>query len=422
MRDLPRSWISTTVSQVASIRPGKTPPKLEDRLESHSRDDRIIPFYKAGDLNLHPSELRESRLYVAEEELGSLGIHLIPAGAVVFPKAGGAIATDKKRIVKTPGGIDLNCMAVIPESISPEYLFWFFQSFRLSDIADGSVVPQIGKKKLSGLEIPVPPPNERCEIVRILDTQLARIDTVLRSVQGVRAKADQFRRSLLHAAFTGQLTQPEPSRGDALPEGWSSDSIGSVCQVVSGGTPKSGVERFWGGDVNWVTPDDLSKHTGRYISGGRRTLTREGLASCSAKVMPEGSVLFTSRAPIGYLAIATGEVCTNQGFKSLVPGPDLSPVFLYHQMHYLTPAIKHLATGTTFAEVNKKTVSGIAIAIPPTDEQDEIVRILDTQLARLDAAVAAADRVEVECGRLRRSLLQAPFTGDLTRKWRESRG
>lgn len=201
----------------------------------------------------------------------------------------------------------------------------------------------------------------------------------------------------------------------ALPDGWSEPRIGEVCEVVSGGTPKVGEDRYWGGDVNWLTPDDLAKTSERFVTGGRRTLTQEGLASCSAKLMPPGSVLFTSRAPIGYVAVSAAEVCTNQGFKSLVPNESLDPVFLFHQMHHLTAAIKMVATGTTFAEVNKKVISGVRLVVPPTlSEQAEIVRILDMQLARLDTVLEAVQAVRDRADQLRRSLLHAAFTGQLT--------
>lgn len=116
---------------------------------------------------------------------------------------------------------------------------------------------------------------------------------------------------------------------DALPPGWRTAPLGDVCRVVSGSTPKTEVAEYWGGDIPWLTPDDLSKHRGKLITGGRRGLTQAGYASCSTRLTPVGSVLYSSRAPIGYVAIATREMCTNQGFKTAVPGPDLLPDFLY---------------------------------------------------------------------------------------------
>ena len=97
----------------------------------------------------------------------------------------------------------------------------------------------------------------------------------------------------------------------ALPPGWIETTIGHVCEVVSGSTPKTTVPEYWNGSIPWVTPDDLSRHREKQISGGARFITDAGYQSCSTRMVPTGSVLFTSRAPIGYVAIATQPVCTN---------------------------------------------------------------------------------------------------------------
>ena len=100
-----------------------------------------------------------------------------------------------------------------------------------------------------------------------------------------------------------------------LPDGWIEAPLGDVCAVVSGSTPKSTEAAFWNGDIPWITPDDLSRNKEKYIGIGRRSISQAGLESCSARMVPAGTVLYTSRAPIGYVAIAERSVCTNQGFK-----------------------------------------------------------------------------------------------------------
>src|SRR5581483_6629052 len=122
-----------------------------------------------------------------------------------------------------------------------------------------------------------------------------------------------------------------------LPPGWTETTLGEVTTIVSGSTPKTGVPAYWGGDVRWITPDDLSKNRLKRISVGARSLTRAGYESCSTTLMPEGTVLYTSRAPIGYVAIAGGPVCTNQGFKSFVPSDAVASEYLYWHLTYVTP-------------------------------------------------------------------------------------
>ena len=105
--------------------------------------------------------------------------------------------------------------------------------------------------------------------------------------------------------------------------------LSEIGQIVAGGTPKTKIEEYWNGDVPWITPKDLSSHAGMYISRGERNISQVGLDNSSAKLLPKGTVLFTSRAPIGYVAIARNEVTTNQGFKSIIVDDENDNIFIY---------------------------------------------------------------------------------------------
>ena len=159
---------------------------------------------------------------------------------------------------------------------------------------------------------------------------------------------------------------------------WPVATIGEVCEVVSGATPKTGKPEFWDGNVPWVTPKDLSELGQKYLSDTPRKITRAGLKSCSARMLPAQSVLFSSRAPIGLVAINTLPVCTNQGFKNLVPRFDLvSPDFLFWWLKTQEKHIQSKGRGATFKEVSKKIVEDLQISLPPLDEQKRIAGILD---------------------------------------------
>ena len=208
-------------------------------------------------------------------------------------------------------------------------------------------------------------------------------------------------------------TGHDPSTGK-LPDWWSDSTIGEECKVVSGATPKTSVSEYWEGNIGWLTPDDLSKTRAKYVSAGRRSLTAAGYDSCSTRLVPPGSVLFTSRAPIGYVAIAADEICTNQGFKTAVPSSSLSSEFLYWQFQSVTPDIQNRASGTTFKEINAKGFSATRIVVPPLAEQARIVEILEGHLSRLDAALQHIQTLRGKAAQFRRSLLHAAFTGALT--------
>jgi type I restriction enzyme, S subunit len=171
-----------------------------------------------------------------------------------------------------------------------------------------------------------------------------------------------------------------------LPTGWTDATLGEVCQIVSGSTPRTSMKEYWGGRIAWITPDDLSGYREKTITKGSRSITKAGYDSCSTRLLPVGAVLYTSRAPIGYVAIAAQPVCTNQGFKAFVPSMSLVSDYLYWFLRYATPEIRKLGSGTTFPELSRSKAADIPIPIAPLTEQRRIVAAIDEQFSRLDAA------------------------------------
>lgn len=159
---------------------------------------------------------------------------------------------------------------------------------------------------------------------------------------------------------------------------WKKCTIADLGTVVGGATPSTKkVENYEGGTIAWITPKDLAGYTGRYIWHGERNITYSGLHSCSAKMMPAHSILFSSRAPIGYVAIAGQEMCTNQGFKSVVPNDNTDYMFLYYLLKYSKDKIETMGSGTTFKEVSGSTMKGIEVTVPDSlDTQRKIASVL----------------------------------------------
>ena len=164
-----------------------------------------------------------------------------------------------------------------------------------------------------------------------------------------------------------------------IPVEWDVKMIQEIGEVVSGGTPKTKEDSYWDGNISWITPKDLSSFTERYIEVGERSITELGLKNSSAKLLPKGTVLFSSRAPIGYLAIARKELCTNQGFKNIVCDKKYSSnEFLFYMLKAKKNKIESIAGGSTFKEVSGKVVKEFKIPIPPLNEQKAIAHILST--------------------------------------------
>ena len=233
--------------------------------------------------------------------------------------------------------------------------------------------------------------------------------------------ADRLRAAILQAAISGQLTDQRPEDGTAselleqiaaerdvlvkakklkkqqplpplnadekafsLPESWQWVRAAQIGSVVGGGTPKTTVGGYWGGDTPWITPADLGRLPGRYVSGGSRTITSKGLSESSARLLPARSVVMSSRAPIGHLAIAEVDLATNQGCKSIVLHIPSQAEYVYFALLASVPMISKLGTGTTFKEISGSTFGTVPIPLPPLAEQERIVAKLDEVLPLID--------------------------------------
>lgn len=159
---------------------------------------------------------------------------------------------------------------------------------------------------------------------------------------------------------------------------WPMVKLGDISQVVSGGTPKTSEPSFWDGDVPWITPADLGKNSGLAISGGEKFISQDGLKKSSAVLIPAGSVVLSSRAPIGHIAINTRPLATNQGCKSFVPTRDLDARYLAHYLIYIRGHLQQMGTGATFKELSRSRAQEIPVPLPPLPEQQRIAEILDT--------------------------------------------
>ena len=190
--------------------------------------------------------------------------------------------------------------------------------------------------------------------------------------------------------------------------------MGDFATIVSGGTPKtSEPANFENGNIPWITPADLSGYKNKLIARGARNITELGLANSSARLMPAGSVLFSSRAPIGHVAIASQEVATNQGFKSFVLPASLDSSYVYYFLRRSKALIDGLGGGTTFKEVSKAITANIPFPLPPLPEQHRIVAEIEKQFTRLDASVDGLKRAQTNLKRYRSSVLKAACEGKL---------
>jgi type I restriction enzyme S subunit len=248
------------------------------------------------------------------------------------------------------------------------------------------------------IRVPVPPVEERDAILRFTRALDAKVRRFIRNRRRLIEVLNEQKQAIINRAVTRGLepnTPLKPSGIDWLgniPEHWEISPLKRATELIAGGaTPESSRNGYWNGEVVWVTPTDVSKHD--VLTDSERRLTQAGLASCSAVVVPTGSIVLTSRAPVGNTAIAAVPLCTNQGCKAIVPDSSrLNSEYLLSQLKVMKPHLQNVATGTTFTEIDTWSVANEKIAIPPMPEQELIVTAVKREALAIDASIRNAQR------------------------------
>ena len=250
------------------------------------------------------------------------------------------------------------CLRVRPtELVDSLYLYYYFcleetKQF-VRNIAVGATMPSINTKLLGEVEIALPDLKNQKRIAAVLSS----LDDKIENNQKLNDNLEQQAQSYFQELFVD----------NADPE-WAIGTISDLGTVVGGSTPsKAKPEYYTESGIAWITPKDLSINKSKFVSHGENDITELGLKNSSAAIMPEGTVLFSSRAPIGYIAIAAGEVTTNQGFKSVVPKPEIGTPFVYFFLKNALPVIEGMASGSTFKEVSGSTMKNVPAVIPDAE-------------------------------------------------------
>ena len=269
-----------------------------------------------------------------------------------------------------------------PELARAEFIVYYFHTregqHKILSNASQVGVPALARATTTfrQLEVKVPPLPVQDKIVGILSALDSKIENNNKINANLEAQAEALFKSWF-VDFTPFKDQPfVDSELGPIPQGWKVGKLGDIGEIVGGSTPsKSKPEYYTTHGIAWLTPKDLSTSKAKFTSRGEIDITDEGYKSTSTKLMPRGSVLFSSRAPIGYLTIAKNEICTNQGFKSLVPN-GVGTGFVYYTLRHLTPQIENRATGSTFKEASATLMRSVETIVPPTSILNKFEELL----------------------------------------------
>lgn len=332
--------------------------------------------------------------------------------------------------------IEANCLNVViiepdAKKMLPRFLKYLFDSRVIKEQVTGAVVGSVqnvvNTKTIAKIQVPVPQLPIQQRITSILSSLDDKIENNRKTFDKLEEIAQAiFKRWFVEFEFPNEEGLPYKSNagemvycdelGKEIPKGWAFGNLNSIGSIVGGSTPsKSNDDYYLNGTIPWITPKDLSGFSGVFISIGECSITKEGYDSCSTQLLPKGSVLYSSRAPIGYIAINSREVCTNQGFKSIVPNKGYGTEFIYELLKDVTPQIINAAGGSTFKEISGSGMKAIPIVLPKKevaknycqsmaglfqsilnceDEIKSLQQLRDTLLPKLMSGELAVDEVE----------------------------
>jgi type I restriction enzyme S subunit len=256
------------------------------------------------------------------------------------------------------------------------FLYYLFNATDISGYITGSVQPKLSQQNLNAIQLTIPTITEQKAIAATLSCLDDMIELNNRTNQVLEEMAQAvFKHWFVDFEFPNEDGQPYKSSGGKMvdselgeiPEGWGVGVLADIGDIAGGSTPsKAHPEYYSESDIAWITPKDLSNNNCKFISRGAIDITPVGLRNSSVKILPRGTVLFSSRAPIGYIAIAKNDITTNQGFKSVVPFKNIGTAYIYYFLKENIDLIESRASGSTFKEVSGAVMKQIPVLIPTT--------------------------------------------------------
>ena len=306
------------------------------------------------------------------------------------------------------------CYINVIKEVDKEFIYYVLTSANfkrnITNEATGTTIKNVSLKQMREYKFNIP-----CNISdqRRIASILSSLDRKIELNNKINADLEE----MAQAIFKNWFVDFEPfkdgkfvdSELGMIPEGWKVGRLDEIADVVGGSTPsKAKPEYYTQKGIAWLTPKDLSNHPAVYSSRGEIDITEEGYNSSSTKLMPKGTVLFTSRAPIGYISIAQNDICTNQGFKSLVP-KKAGTCFLYCFLKYVTPEIENKSTGSTFKEASGSLMKSLQVIMPEQKVFEDFETIVSPLFARIESLEKENSRLSL----LRDTLLPRLMSGEI---------
>lgn len=419
---LPIGWTVRPLGECGKWYGGGTPSKSNSKFW----EDGTVPWLSPKDMSQFRVVDTQDKITI--EAVEQSATRLVPGPSVAMVMRSGILErTFPVALVDFDTTLNQDMKAIVPnDGVSALWISYALKAFEQELLEtcrkSGTTVASMETVRLMNFEIPVPDIFEQEKIVEILEEQLSRLDAALTSVLAAREKAAQFRRSLLKAAITGSLSGDQSSAG-ALSSDWKLEPLNRCGQWFGGGTPSKSNPKFWDdGTIPWLSPKDMGDFK---IRDTQDKITDVAVEQSSTRLVPGPSVAMVMRSGILErkfpVAVVEFDTALNQDMKALVPNDHVSAHWIAYALNAFEFELLDTCrkSGTTVASMETVRLLNFKIPLPDFAQQLKIIEILEEQFARLDSLLAIAEAIERKAAALRRSLLHAAFTGELTKEWRE---
>lgn len=365
---------------------------------------------KDGAITLSPTNIVDGELnlskcsYINWDKYNESPEIMVKENDILLSKTGTIGRTAMVRRVDHPMTINPQFVLLKKCKISPSFLSYYLKTPKfqgdLYAITVGSVIATLSQKNLGNIDITIPDEESQNKISDILSSLDAKIENNNRINANLEAQAQ--------ALYKSWFVDFEPW-GGKMPEDWKIGTLDEIGDVIGGSTPSKARPDFYTTDgIAWLTPKDLSVSNRKFTSRGEIDITQSGYDSCSTKLIPRGSVLFSSRAPIGYITIAKNDICTNQGFKSVVPKL-AGTAYIYYYLKVSTIEIENKATGSTFKEASGSLMKSLPVVIASKYEFSRFEDLMKPILNKQEALEEESQRL----AQLRDTLLPKLMRGEI---------
>ena len=385
------AWSLAKLKDICGFIGGGTPSKeIEDFWCGN------IPWISSSDLTESSIWKINITRHITPEAVTKSATHICPSNSIlVVSRVGvGKVAIAPVEVCTSQDFTNLVC-----RKHDARFLAYYIQSKMkmMAEKTQGTSIKGVTVEDIAQIEIKLPPREEQTSIA----VALSDIDSLISSLQKLIEKKRAIKQGAMQELLTGKKRLPG-FRGE-----WEKGLLGDICDIVNGGTPATSISEFWHGKILWCIPTDITSCTTKYIYNTESKITESGLKSSSATLLPKGALLLCSRATIGEVRIAGNEICTNQGFKSLVAHESICNEWLYYMVHILRFKMMERAIGSTFLEISKKDLSELDIAVPTFPEQCAIAQVLSD----MDDEIGQLEKKLAKCQQIKQGMIQELLTG-----------